>query len=155
MKKLLLILAALGTLAMAQPNPGKVLAHLSMVVASTDLTNLSKSEYGIFVDLADTGIVSQVYESADRDLCKSEKFAGAVGKVVCQGEVKFHKASKDAADIVITDKVQAVKGKVLVVCTDRLDGCDLTIKKGVFEIRTDEMKKKGFVPDPTLQAKKR
>jgi len=155
MKKFLItLIVAFVSSAIAQMTPGQRYVIFSMVTAATDLTNLSKSDYGIFLNLENDGITKTIFENEGKNLCERERFATAVGSVVCSHEVKYHKADQETADIIITDKEIAVERKAIVTCTKDLKDCDLVIKDKGFQKNDDNLKKKGFVPDPTLKQRR-
>ncbi|SHK55165.1 hypothetical protein [Fibrobacter sp. UWEL] len=156
MKKIAIVLVAfLCSFAMAQMDPSKKLIILPMIVSATDLTNLSQAQYNVHFNLADKNLVQGINELAGKNLCERDRFAAAVGSAVCSHEVKFTESSSDKANIIITDAEVKAEGKVLVVCTQKFNGCDLTIgKEKGFDMDTESMKSKGFVPDPTLKQRR-
>ena len=141
---------------------GIVVIASVMTLASTDLTNLSKSDYTIYADLTEPNVKNALERMANRDLCKSPKFKVSAGEVACQKPIRYKVVyNPSKADIFIIDNPSFVvsnykqKLSVFIGNTDKdyLVIVDLSTKSKFpsLKVRQKKMKEAGFFPDPTLK----
>ena len=135
----------------------------TLVVASTDLTNLNKSKFNVYSDITNPSIQAGVSSLSDQNLCKIEKFKKSAGDFTCSKDISYTITyDPNKADIYITDNPQLyVFGKKLFVYIgERVEADSIPLKfiiknKDIeMEIDTKKLKEQGFVPDPLLKIEK-
>lgn len=121
-------------------------AKIAVAIASTDLSNINKSEYVIWTDL--DGVVG---EQEGENLCLDARFAKHVDSFTCKKPIVYHLGEPQEADIIITN--DGVEADALVFCLEDSDNCDVIIgqKKKKIKFNKDSMTEKGFVADPGRQ----
>jgi len=135
----------------------------TLVVASTDLTNLNKSKFNVYYDISNPSIKAGVTSLSDQNLCKIEKFKKSAGDFTCSKDISYTIIyDPNKADIYVTDNPQLfVYGKKLFVyigervATDSIPLKFIIKNKNLeMEIDTKKLKEQGFVPDPLLKIEK-
>lgn len=134
----------------------------SLVVASTDLTNLHKSEFTIFNDTDRHDIQDGVEYFANKNLCRYEDFRNAVGTFTCTKKITY-KLTTDAssADIILTrnlDKFAKDKRSIIVYLGyNKHTPLNAAIYLNIHDmeprakINFEDLKMRGFIPDPALK----
>lgn len=135
----------------------------TLVVASTDLTNLNKSKFSVYYDISNPSIKAGVNSLSDRNLCDIEKFKKSAGTFTCSRDISYTIIyDPKMADIYVTDNPQLyIYGKKLFVYIgERISADSIPLqfiiddKKLKMEIDTKKLKEQGFVPDPLLKIEK-
>jgi len=135
----------------------------TLVVASTDLTNLNKSKFNVYYDISNPSIKAGINSLSDRNLCDITKFKKSAGSFTCSKDISYTIIyDPKKADIYVTDNPQLyIYGKKLFVYIGERIAADsiplkfiIDEKKMKMEIDTKKLKEQGFVPDPLLKISK-
>ena len=135
----------------------------TLVVASTDLTNLNKGRFNVYYDVSNPSIKAGITALSDRNLCKIEKFKKSAGDFTCSKDISYTIIyDPNKADIYVTDNPQLfIYGrKLFVYIGEKVSADSIPIKfiidkkKLEMEIDTKKLKEQGFVPDPLLKIEK-